>query len=52
MSGTVRWESAFSGTVGALMGVTVTAFHPANEKKTIPDPGDVVVRPYPYGAVR
>lgn len=42
--GTVRWEFAFSGGVGALMGVTVTAFHP--------DPRDVVVRPYPYGEVR
>jgi len=29
--GTVRWEFAFSGGVGALMGVSVTAFHPANE---------------------
>ena len=29
--GTVRWEFAFNGGVGALMGVSVTAFHPANE---------------------
>jgi plastocyanin len=29
--GTVRWEFPFSGGVGALMGVSVTAFHPQNE---------------------
>jgi plastocyanin len=29
--GTVRWEFGFTGGVGALMGVSVTAFHPANE---------------------
>jgi len=29
--GTVRWEFAFNGGVGALMGVSVTAFHPVNE---------------------
>jgi len=37
--GTVRWEFAFNGGVGALMGVSVTAFHPANENHElrIPD---------------
>jgi plastocyanin len=29
--GTVRWQFPFSGGVGALMGVSVTAFHPDNE---------------------
>jgi plastocyanin len=31
VGGTVRWGFPFSGGVGALMGITISAFHPAND---------------------
>jgi plastocyanin len=39
VGGTVRWAFPFSGGVGALMGITISAFHPANDNHElrIPD---------------
>jgi plastocyanin len=45
--GTVRWEFAFSGGVGALMGVSVTAFHPANENHELRIPA--AAKPFDSG---
>jgi hypothetical protein len=43
----VRWEFAFSGGVGALMGVSVTAFHPANENHELRIPA--AAKPFDSG---
>jgi plastocyanin len=31
VGGTVRWQFPFRGGIGALMGITISAFHPAND---------------------
>jgi plastocyanin len=47
--GTVRWEFPFSGGVGALMGVSVTAFHPDNENHELRIPEGA--RPFNSGSM-
>lgn len=42
VGGTVRWQFPFRGGVGALMGITVTAFHPANDNHELRIPAQAM----------